>query len=342
MQKISDDLLIKTLEQHNGNVTHTAEVLGLPRRTVGKWKKRLEEERKKEFITEELPDVLPDVMDILEERKKRYLNKDKAEKARKLIKIKIKVDGPIGLTHFGDPHVDDDGCDLPRLEEHLNIVRETPGMFGGNIGDLQNNWIGRLGRLYGEQSTSAQESWMLTEWMISQVNWLYLIKGNHDCWTGSGDPVDWMRRYAAGVTEASGARMNLVFPNKKEVRINARHDFHGRSMWNAAHGPAKAAMMGWRDHILTAGHTHQSAYNVLKCPASGLISHALRLASYKVHDRYAKEMGLPDQNISPAVTTVIDPSRADDDPALITVFWDVAEAADFLTWKRKRHERSKD
>ena len=68
-------------------------------------------------------------------------------------------------------------------------------------------------------------------------------------------------------------------------------------MWNTAHGLSKAIQMGWRDHVLTAGHTHVSGYQVLKDPATGLVSHALRIASYKEIDRYAEQKGLPDQNI---------------------------------------------
>ena len=75
---------------------------------------------------------------------------------------------------------------------------------------------------------------------------------------------------------------------------------------------------------------------MLKDPASGLISHALRVAGYKIHDRYAKELGLPNQNITPASVTIIDPQYADDDPRLVTVLHDVAEAAEFLTFKRKK------
>ena len=106
--------------------------------------------------------------------------------------------------------------------------------------------------------------------------------------------------------------------------------------WNTAHGPAKAARIGWRDHILSCGHTHVSGYQVLKDPSSGLISHALRVASYKLHDRYAVESGLPDQNIFMCPVTIIDPSRDDDDPRLITTIFDPETGADFLKFLRKR------
>jgi len=82
-------------------------------------------------------------------------------------------------------------------------------------------------------------------------------------------------------------------------------------MWNTAHGPAKAVQMGWRDHILTCGHKHISGYQVLKDPATGLVSHAIRVGSYKIHDRYAAEQGLPNQNIFPAAVTIIDPAHDD-------------------------------
>jgi hypothetical protein len=193
-----------------------------------------------------------------------------------------------------------------------------------------------LARLYGEQSVSAQESWVLVEWLITSTNWLYLIGGNHDLWSGASDPVKWMARQANSLYEHHGARLGLKCPNGREIRVNARHDFKGHSQWNTAHGPSKAAQMGWRDHILACGHTHVSGYQVVKDPATGLISHALRVASYKTHDRYADEKGLPNQNIFVAPVTIIDPRYADTDPRCITVIFDPEEGADFLTFKRKR------
>ena len=93
---------------------------------------------------------------------------------------------------------------------------------------------------------------------------------------------------------------------------------------------------GWRDHILTAGHTHVSGYQVLKDPASGLISHAIQVASFKNMDEYANKLGLDDKNIFNAPVTIIDPKYDDDDNRLITTFFNPYEAADYLTFKRKK------
>lgn len=347
--------------QHNENISAAAEALGISHSTVGRRLARAAEAglmpygdlpqtaiaqarnatvrsggKFAIFDQPSLPSEIAPVEELFERREKEYERIHTAEEARRLIPIKIKIKGPVGIVHFGDPHIDDPGTDIKTLRNHVEIVNRTEGLVAANVGDMQNNWIGRLAHLYGQQSTSAAESWVLTDWLVTVTKWLYLIGGNHDCWSGAGDPLKWIAAHHGQTYEAWGARLNLIFPNGKQIRVNARHDFAGHSMWNTAHGPGKAVQMGWRDHILTCGHKHTSGYMILKDPASGLVSHALRIAGYKILDRYAKQLGLPNQNITPAVTTVIDPRFDDDDPRLITVLNDVEEAADFLTFKRQR------
>ena len=134
--------------------------------------------------------------------------------------------------------------------------------------------------------------------------------------------------------------MNLRFPNGKEIRINARHMFKGNSIWNTAHGVSRAVQTGWRDHILTCGHTHVSGYQVLKDPSSGLISHALQVASFKVIDNYAEKLGLDDKNIFNCPVTIIDPQYDDHDNRLITTIFNPIEASEYLTFKREKWKRS--
>ena len=140
-----------------------------------------------------------------------------------------------------------------------------------------------------------------------------------------------------GVYKSHGARIELRFPNGNTTIINARHDWPGHSQYNPAHGPAKAIQRGVTDHIVIAGHKHITGYQILKNPLSGVISHALRVASYKIHDDYANALGLPDQNISPAVLTIIDPEKNQNDPGMINVFHDVDSGVEFLKFLRKKY-----
>lgn len=295
----------------------------------------------KPFETGGLPDVDLSAEEIIHYRKRQFAQKREAHESRKLIPVKVKIGGPYGIAHFGDPHVDDDGTDLDLIERHMRVVNATEGLFGATVGDVTNNWIGRLARLYGEQGTTARQAWKLAEWFVNGVSWLYMIAGNHDCWSGAGDPLKWMTRANPSIYEEHGARLGLQSPDGRVIRVNARHDFRGNSMWNTAHGPAKAVQMGWRDHLLTCGHTHTSGYQVLKDPSSGLISHALRVASYKTYDRHAEEKGLPDQNIFMCPVTIIDPQYGDDDRRCVVTIFDPEEGADFLTWKRAKWKQGK-
>ena len=351
----TDDLLwaaVKLVRRHGGNVSQASRKSEVPLGTLSHQirdaQKRfgpdvltraLDDDPGDFAVAAELPDNLPTAEELLASRRAVYARKHQAAEARKLIPIRVQLDGPIGILHGGDPHLDDDGTDIALIERHVALVQATPGLLGANVGDFSNNWVGRLAHLYGEQSTSAREALVLVEWFIRSMRWLYLIGGNHDAWSGAGDPVAWFAKQSNSLYQQHGARLELTFPGGRSIRINARHDFKGHSMWNTAHGPTKAATMGWRDHILACGHTHVSGYQVVKDPASGLISHALRVSSYKKHDRYAEKLGLANQDIFCAPVTVIDPRFADDDPRLIVTLFDPESAADYLTWLRGKATR---
>jgi hypothetical protein len=272
--------------------------------------------------------------EIIEWRKKVFRKKREYEEATRHIDWHCNLEGPIGILHFGDPHVDDDGTDWDTLESHIELVQKTPGLFAGNIGDTTNNWVGRLARLYGSQSTTSKQAWVLAEHFIRELRgkWVYHVLGNHDDWSGDGNPLLWICKDIGAYVEQSKARIQLNFPKGESVVLNARHDFSGSSQWNPTHGPMKAAQLGIRDEILICGHKHKSGYSPLRDPADERVMHCIQVASYKVYDRYAREKGFRDQSLGPCVTTIIDPTA--NYLKRVQVFWDAHEAADYLTFKR--------
>lgn len=340
-RKATDDEILAALERHNGNRTEAAAAMGYNVRTFLGRLANIKNKRdvdKPEYSFTPLPlDDVP-IEELIAHRKRQFQHKRNHEEASKLIPIRIKLAGPIGLLFFGDPHVDDDGTDIEALERHTQLVKDTEGLFAVNVGDTTNGWIGRLARLYGEQSTSAAQAWRLAEWFIGRCDWLWMIAGNHDLWAGAGDPIKWITKQSDTLYKSSEARIALRFPNGREVRVNSRHDHSGSSIWNPAHGPMKAAIMGTRDHLYVAGHKHESAYSVLKDPQSGIAMHALKVSSYKVYDRFAKERGFRDNTLSPCAVAVIDPELAVDHPDLIKIFWEPEVAVDYLKVLRGRYK----
>jgi hypothetical protein len=354
---VTDEQVLAALKESNGIRSKAGEILGISARAVidrvsrmrgrgfsvpdssynpGQFAKDRIDAKPPEFTFTPLPsDDIP-VEELIAHRKRQFQHKREHEEASKLIPIKIKIPGPIGILHFGDPHVDDDGCDIEAIERHTALVNATDGLFAANVGDTTNNWCGRLARLYADQSTSAAQSWRLAEWFVNRCRWLYMIAGNHDLWSGAGDPLKWIAKQQNALYKSSEARIALKFPNGAEVRINARHDHAGSSVWNPAHGPMKAAMLGTRDHIYMAGHKHESAYSVLKDPISGITMHALKVASYKVYDRFAKDKGFRDNALSPCVLTTINPNLPAHHPDMVKVWWEPEEGADYLGYLRRK------
>jgi hypothetical protein len=350
--KASDDQILKSLQEANGIRAIVAAKFKMNERTL---QMRLKKMKDKGYIIPDstyqpgrqvvdkgdyeftaLPDDDVPIEELIAQRKRKFQHKREHEEASKLIPIKVKMDGAIGILHFGDPHVDDDGCDIEAIERHTDLVNRTEGLFAANVGDTTNNWCGRLARLYADQTTSAAQAWKIAEWFINRCNWLYMIGGNHDLWSGSGDPLRWIAKQQDALYKSSEARLALRFPNGLEVRVNARHDHSGSSIWNPAHGPMKAALMGTRDHLYVAGHKHESAYSVLKDAISGITMHACKVASYKIYDRYAKERGFRDNCLSPCALTTINPALPPDHPDLVKVWWDPEEGANYLTFLRRR------
>lgn len=326
----------------HGTYARAARETGIAENTLRRWVREYAPEMGIEGMEVPSEPIHPedDIESVLAMRRKEFAALDAYHEAAALKTIKIKQDSPIGILHFGDPHLDDPGTDIIAVERHVELIRRTPGLYGANVGDTTNNWIGRLARLYAEQATSARQAWTLAQWFIESINWLYMIGGNHDLWSGQGDPLRWLSAQAGVAYRPSSVRLALQFQNGREARINARHDFAGNSQYNPAHGVMKAIQFGLRDHITIAGHKHTSGYGVIKDPTTGTVCHGIQVASYKKHDRYAIERGFRDQHISPCVVTIINPN-ASNEASFIQVFWDAEEAADYLLHLRRRanHER---
>jgi hypothetical protein len=292
------------------------------------------ENKKSEFTVMAIPDGDIDVEDLVDLRIKQFAKKKDHEEAVKLIHVDVKSDGVIGILFFGDPHVDDDGTDLETLRAHSDLTKQE-GIWGASVGDVTNNWVGRLARLYANQTTSAEQAWRLAEWFVGRTRWLFLVSGNHDQWSGAGDPISWMAKQASAIYQPSEARINLRFPNGSSVIINCRHDFPGNSQWNPAHAQMKSAQMGYRDHLMISGHKHTSGYGVVRCPSTNRVCHAVQVASYKTFDSFAKEKGFRNNSMGPACMAVIDPKLDETHPDHLKIFWDPFVGAEYVAWRRK-------
>jgi len=343
---------LEAVAAHGNNVTEAAKSLNMPRATLVGRLKSAGWQRTEAMINAADPTtgnttadgsitipVLPDEdlsPDELVERMTNSFNRKKENhEARRWIPLKVNSNAPMGLAWLGDPHVDDDGCDWPTLRRHVKCIQDTEGLHGCSIGDVSNNWVGRLAALYANQSATAKEAWKLVEWLIKEIDPLILIAGNHDMWSGAGDPVNWMKKPHT-VYEDWSARIQLCFPNGSNTRLIAAHDMAGHSMWNQLHGPMKQAKFLQNADFYIAGHKHTWALSQIELPEANRTPWLARARGYKFFDDYAVKLSLEEQHYGHSIAMIIDPNE-ENPVRRVTCFADLEEGADYLTYKRKKY-----
>ena len=243
---------------------------------------------------------------------------------------------PIAVAFMGDPHIDDDGCAWDDLRRDVETIAKTPGMYGLNIGDTTNNWVGRLTREFGNQETSQSSARQLAEWLLvgAGIRWLAVILGNHDQWNEGGEIIKRMVRQSDVTIPVHewAAKLELTFPNGATCRISAAHDFKGRSIYSANHGLKREAI--WNQDgadVLVAGHIHYGEIGQCELPG-GHAPWLVRVRGYKDFDGYALTNGYHEGRRFRSCVAIIDPDAEPHNR--VAIFADVATGAKVLTAMR--------
>lgn len=156
--------------------------------------------------------------------------------------IELKDKGPIGITFFGDLHVDNHGTNLEKIYNYSEIVGNTDGMYAALVGDIVDSWIGRLARLWAKQGVTGGESLTIAKDALKPMKdkLFMVIGGNHDEWTRNTldlGIIDELRKEYMVSCFQDAARFVLKKPDvKQEVIVHIRHAVKGTSMYNPAHG----------------------------------------------------------------------------------------------------------
>jgi hypothetical protein len=251
--------------------------------------------------------------------------------------IHLPDDGPFMLVPLGDPHLDSPGTDLKLWQKWVGILDRRKHRTGIVMGDVLDNWVKPLAHLYSTSETPAPEGWILLQHYLELIGEHLDISvgGNHDAWSGHSDVLAMLMEQHGVLHRGNSIRVTYRCRNGRELTVNARHTWPGRSMWNAVHGIKRAARMGVRDNILLGGHTHVSGEGREIDPQTGKISHCFQVAAFKTEDDYADDKGFLDGHLSPAVALIVDPRRPDTDPQMVQHFYDPETAADYLGFLRR-------
>ncbi len=336
---LSDSDVAKAAQAYRAagfNETHAASALGMARTT---FQGHLRTARERGLLDErpvapELPPSDIPTAEIIDQMVRRFSHRQEHVAAKRWRKFTVPTDGPYALMLFGDPHVDDNGCNWPLLREHCQLAAQTKHLYAVSVGDMSNNWTGRLMKLYAEQETSAETARRLVRWLLAEsgVPWWLWIHGNHDAFANGIPIIEGMNAHGV-VMEDWEAKVTLVSPNGHELRMWIAHNFPGHSQWNKLHGPQKAAQMKDWAHLYVAGHHHNWAVHQEEHEDRNFVYWLARCRGYKHLDTYADHLGFGSQKYGSSILCVVDPDA--DSLNATTCFADPFEGVDFLTWKRR-------
>lgn len=324
-----------------GSISAAARELGINRstfegrvttaRTRFKDKKPKKEE---EVALPEFPDEDISPSEILDHLSKRWEKKQEHNQAKKWFDIKMPSDEPFGLVIVGDPHLGTH-CNIPLLRRDVEIMSSTPGVGCVNIGDTTNNWGGRLIQLYAEEDISRSTERKLAQWFLkeAEIPWLVWLHGNHD--TMHSEFSTYLK--AINVKQVPmldwQAQFKLVFPSAT-IKVDASHNHKGTSIYNKLQGQKRASLWGEEADIYCAGHHHTWAL-AQEEDSSGRVINLARCRGYKWHDEFGHRHGFTEENYGSSIIFVIDPAAPPN--VRVKPFGDLAEGAEFLTWKRNKN-----
>lgn len=279
------------------------------------------------FTVSPTPTVNRSIEELLLDQASQFESKKAHHESKQNIEIQLAEPGPFGVLFFGDPHLGDPGCDIQHLCWCLELVRRTPRLFAFNMGDLTNNWVGRLGYLYGKQRSTDDEEFEMADWLLSKVPWLACILGNHDKW--SRDAEHLCKKH--GVRHVSHGGKFILRSGDATFKVDARHNHRGSSQYNPSHGQIKKSHRGSDCDVIIGAHIHTSAYTMLRNGETGRVNHNIRVGSFKKYDDYADANSFEQDTIGPAVLTIFDPDGGD--VGRVKPFWDLEGGAEYLKWR---------
>jgi hypothetical protein len=328
--KPSEDELravVAAYHQHGHSVRAAAAGMGIPRQTM-QGRLRLAGEL---GLIERKADANPTSPDFIAARDRMvaiFQRKQAKGDWRKPVLVNLPPE-PFRLKLFGDPHLDDPGCDIAVFIEHMEEL--TEGVLGICVGDFFNNWGKSLAHLW-KDGGSPSDAWLVFEDLMERRGH-YLIaacSGNHDDWTHAPiDPIDMVMKRHGVVYRKGAVRLVLNFDGLKPLSVAVRHKWKYRSEWSPAHGIVKSASKGWADALMVGGHTHVDEPRMYVNP-DGVISHACQLSAFKLFDEFADTHGFLAHRIKPVWDLVIDPRRPETDADRVKIFWASEAAAAYL------------
>lgn len=239
-------------------------------------------------------------------------------------------DTPFGLLVFSDPHYGDLGVNYNLMEEHLQIVKETPNLFFGTLGDHTANFsptVLATGMLASGLTPDMQTRSFVRKMkeMDNLGKLAFMTLGNHDEFqTASGhNPETSLEEVTAPIFEFGG-KLDVVTRGGAKYKGIISHKYWGKSKINISNMPKRLGEYERPDYDFSlTGDVHQKSYEEFE--RAGQEKVAIVAGTYQEKSRYARNKGVGQKAGSAGTTMVFWQDRVH-----FQTFKDVRDAQQFI------------
>ena len=281
------------------------------------------------------------VEEILDTMERRFQRRAAAANQKKWFTINWNTLKPCGIAFIGDIHIDSNGCNIPLLRRHCEILGERDDddlpLWGCvPLGDASDgDWPGRLMRLHAQSDQSRTTAHRLVDWFLNSTNLTYLaiLIGNHDAWGEGAEILNRMNVQKIPMLDWV-ARFSIKFKNDRECKIIASHSFPGRSWVNKLHSNARQELLE-AANIYASGHTHDWGIHHSENAFRNSCYWLVRARGYKFLDVHADRLGYQPQQSAATCAAIVQP-QARSDVNFIQCFADLEQANEYLKFLRSK------
>jgi len=214
----------------------------------------------------------------------------------KQVKTSIRIDEtkPFGIAFSGDWHVGHSGVDYVLLDDDINTMRDTEGLYVIGMGDYRENAIKHQGSHFGEILSPGMQDKMVVKYMRDlKEKMVVLLKGCHDHWEANITDRDFMETLCSeDVADAvylwHGGELTLKV-QEEEYLIKCRHKFRFESSLNYENAPRRMMEVFGPADVAAIAHKH-NPFQIMR-HLMGQYRVFLRSGSVKVWDDHGQQGG---------------------------------------------------
>jgi len=231
--------------------------------------------------------------------------------------VKIYTDKPFAISFTSDWHLGSPYTDYEAILRHMDLWLRVPNMFIAPLGDITDNFViaaiksGMLSTLFSPQDQHDVAQQMFTE-LGQKV--LFAEGGNHEGFTSGEVGLDLAASFYKGLKcpyLREGGGVNIIVNDFITYRIYAKHRYRYFSSLNVTNSVKRMHDMESPFDVGVIGHYHVPTFEHSHRWSGAMQKDTIFIVtgSYKVDDRWTREMGFAARGTIGCPTVIFFPNQ---------------------------------